>query len=54
MNNTIRIWNVEKDLELKYNLEDGPSDDLNFLEWHPKGNVLITGGKDKMIWMFNG
>lgn len=54
MNNQIRIWNVENDLELKYTLEDGPSDDLNFLEWHPKGNVLITGGKDKMIWMFNG
>jgi ribosome assembly protein SQT1 len=54
MNNKIRIWNTENDFELKYTLDDGPSDDLNFLEWHPKGNVLITGGKDYMIWMFNG
>ena len=53
MNNQIRVWNVE-DFELKCALEDGPSEDLNFLEWHPKGNVLITGGKDKLVWMFNG
>lgn len=25
-----------------------------FVEWHPKGNVLITGGKDYMVWMLNG
>lgn len=54
MNNKLRIWNVEKDFELKHTIEDGPEDDLNFVEWHPKGNVLITGGKDYLIWMFNG
>ena len=54
MNNHLRIWNIEKDLELKYTLDEGPTDDLNFIEWHPKGNVLITGGKDYLIWMFNG
>jgi WD40 repeat protein len=54
MNNQIRIWNTENDFSLKCALEDGPSEDLNFLEWHPKGNVLITGGKDLLIWMFNG
>ena len=27
---------------------------LCFVEWHPKGNVILTGGKDYMIWMFNG
>jgi ribosome assembly protein SQT1 len=54
MNNQIRIFNVDNDFELKATLEDGPSDDLNFLEWHPKGNVLITAGKDYLVWMFNG
>ena len=54
MNNHLRIWSVEKDFELKHTLNDGPSDDLNFLEWHPRGNVLITGGKDLLIWMYNG
>jgi WD40 repeat protein len=53
MNNPIRIWNVENNYELKATLE-GPSDDINFIEWHPKGNVIICGGKDLMIWMFNG
>jgi WD40 repeat protein len=53
MNNAIRVWDVEKDYELKSTLE-GPTDDLNFLHWHPKGNVILTGGKDYMIWMFNG
>lgn len=53
MNNPVRIWNAEKDFELKCTLE-GPSEDINFIEWHPKGNVVILGGKDYMIWMFNG
>lgn len=54
MNNKVRIWNTENDFELKCVLEDGPGDDLNFLEWHPKGNVMIMGGKDYLVWMFNG
>jgi WD40 repeat protein len=53
MNNILRIWSSET-LELKHAIEDGPTDDLNFLEWHPKGNVFITGGKDLLIWMYNG
>lgn len=53
MNNPIRIWDVESELKEKASLE-GPSEDMNFLEWHPKGNVVLTGGKDMMIWMFNG
>lgn len=52
MNNPVRIWNSEKNFELQATLE-GPSDDMNFVEWHPKGNVILLGGKDMMIWMFN-
>lgn len=55
MNNQLRIWNSENnEFELKYTLTDGPTDDLNFLEWHPKGNVFMTGGKDYLIWLYNG
>lgn len=51
----MRIWNAENNsFDLKYALADGPTEDLNFLEWHPKGNVFITGGKDYLIWLFNG
>jgi WD40 repeat protein len=27
---------------------------LLFVEWHPKGNAIICGGKDYMIWLMNG
>jgi WD40 repeat protein len=53
MNNPVRVWSLDTTFDLKCTLE-GPSEDMTFLEWHPKGNVLITGGKDKMVWMFNG
>ena len=54
MNNVLRVWDAEKDFELKCTLEGGPTEDLSFVEWHPKGNVILTGGKDYMVWMFNG
>lgn len=54
MNNFIRIWDVTSDLTLKTTIEDASSEDINFLKWHPKGNVLLAGGKDNMIWMFDG
>lgn len=54
MNNQLRIWDVDSDFTLRSTLEDGPSEDLNFLEWHPKGNVIMCGGKDFLVWMFNG
>lgn len=31
-----------------------PADDLNFVEWHPKGNAILCGGKDYMLWLMNG
>jgi WD40 repeat protein len=41
---------------LKCKLENGPSetDDINFVEWHPKGNAILCGGKDYMLWLING
>lgn len=52
MNNLVRVWNTEKDFDLQCTL-DGPSNDVNFIEWHPKANVVLCGGKDLMVWMFN-
>ena len=65
MNNVLRVWQVEDNpspmteiykLTLKCKLENGPSesDDLLFLEWHPKGNAVLTGGRDYMLWLMNG
>lgn len=43
-------------MTLRCVLDEGPDpkDDLNFVSWHPKGNVLLTGGKDNLIWLMNG
>jgi angio-associated migratory cell protein len=46
---TIRIWNVETG-ELKIVL-DGP-EDIEFAEWHVKGNAVVAGSKDGTIWMW--
>ena len=65
MNNVLRVWQVEDNpspmtdiykLTLKCKIENGPSEseDLLFLEWHPKGNAVLTGGRDYMLWLMNG
>lgn len=43
-------------MKLKCKLENGPaeSDDILFVEWHPKGNAILCGGKDYMLWIMNG
>ena len=65
MNNVLRIWELEEEgkdgdasacsFSVKCKLENGPSetDDILFVEWHPKGNALICGGKDYSIWLMN-
>ena len=32
---------------------DGPSGDINFLAWHPKGDVLLAGSSDGTAWMWS-
>ena len=58
MNNVLRIWSIEDDqsMKLKCKLENGPADtdDIQFVDWHPKGNAVICGGNDYMIWLMNG
>ena len=56
MNNVLRIWETSPDgnFKLKTTLENGPSDDILFTEWHPKGNAVLCGGKDFMLYLLNG
>ena len=58
MNNKLRIWDVENDMALKSTIEDLPENlDINFVEWHPKGNLImagVSGSDDYLIWLFNG
>ena len=56
MNNVLQVWNTSPDgmFTLKLKIENGPSEDINFVEWHPKGNAILCGGKDFMLYLFNG
>jgi WD40 repeat protein len=53
MNNQLRVWNVVDGFTLKTLIEEIPQEDMNFIEWHPTAPLLLTGGKDFMIWMVN-
>lgn len=64
-NNVFKVWQVQENnnpmtqshkLVKKCELTNGPSesDDMNFVEWHPKGNAILCGGKDYMLWLMNG
>ena len=46
---TIKIWKVENG-ELLLTLE-GP-EDVEWAQWHPKGNAIIAGSKDGTAWMW--
>ena len=51
----MRVWDSST-FTLKFSIDEGPDTqhDMNFVSWHPKGNVFLTGGKDNLIWMLNG
>jgi len=53
MNNQLRVWDVARGFALKKVVEDIPVEDMLFVEWHPTAPVLLTGGKDFMIWILN-
>ena len=61
MNNVLRVWQLDTEdgkieFKLKCKLDKGPDekDDILFAEWHPKGNAVLCGGKDYMLWIMNG
>lgn len=52
MDSTIKIWDFATGA-LKFTLE-GPSDEIRTIEWHQKGNALISGSADGTLWLWNG
>lgn len=46
----VSIWKVS-DGSLVQALE-GPEEDINWISWHPKGNVIIAGSVDMLVWMW--
>ncbi|GBC02923.1 hypothetical protein RclHR1_00490009 [Rhizophagus clarus] len=51
MDGKVKVWKVEN-RELILSLE-GP-DEIVWLDWHPKGNILLAGANDSTIWMWQG
>ncbi|CAB4412909.1 unnamed protein product [Rhizophagus irregularis] len=49
MDGKVKVWKVEN-RELILSLE-GP-DEIVWLDWHPKGNILLAGANDSTIWMW--
>ena len=41
MDATVKIWSVEEPGKLIETLE-GPGEDIEFISWHPKGNVALA------------
>merc|ERR1719473_246010 len=45
------VWQTA-DGTLVHKLE-GPGEDISWIDWHPKGNVLVAGSNDCTAWMWN-
>ena len=63
MGNPVSIYQVkqpESDSPIKFSelftlkrqIADS-SDDLTFLKWHSKGNMIVAGSRDTLVWMWN-
>ncbi|KAJ1848985.1 60S ribosomal subunit assembly or modification protein [Coemansia sp. RSA 2708] len=50
MDGKINVYNVEK--QKKVAALEGP-DEIQWLSWHPRGNVLLTGANDASLWMWS-
>jgi ribosome assembly protein SQT1 len=46
----VKVWSTE-DAKLIQTLE-GPGGSVDWLTWHPKGDVLLAGSEDFTLWMW--
>jgi hypothetical protein len=47
---TVKVWSTS-DGQLKQTLE-GPGGSVDWLAWHPKGDVVLAGSEDFTLWMW--
>lgn len=50
LDSSVRIWRVS-DGTCVQTLE-GPGDGVEWLQWHPKGDVVLAGSEDFTMWMW--
>ena len=51
MDGLVKIWNTA-DGSLVLTLS-GPSEDITWVQWHTKGDVVLAGSSDMSIWMWS-
>ena len=47
---TVKIWDSSNG-NLVQSLE-GPGEAVNWIDWHPKGDVVLAGSEDYSVWMW--
>ena len=53
MDGTVRVWNG-RDRFRQLHVLDGPSESIDWLTWHPRGDIILAGSSDFTAWMWNG
>lgn len=53
LDGTVRVWGVASGAFEEVNVLQGPGEDILWLAWHPKGNVLLAGSADSTCWMWS-
>ena len=48
---TIRVWNAQTGAH--FSTLEGPSEGLEWMEWHPRGNLLLAGTEGGSVWLWN-
>eukprot|EP00924_Labyrinthula_sp_SR-Ha-C_P002221 maker-scaffold_19-snap-gene-4.44-mRNA-1 protein AED:0.04 eAED:0.04 QI:85/1/1/1/0.75/0.6/5/20/420 len=51
LDSTVRIYSVKEEYKLILEL-NGPSAEIEWLSWHPKGNVIAAGSDDATSWLW--
>lgn len=46
----MRVWNAQTGAHLR--ALEGPADDVHWVVWHPKGDVVLAGSEDFSVWMW--
>lgn len=50
LDSSVRVWRVPEGALLQ--TLEGPSDSVEWLTWHPKGDVVLAGSEDFTMWMW--
>jgi ribosome assembly protein SQT1 len=51
MDGLVKVWTVADGAEAK--TLDGPTEDITWVQWHPKGDIVLAGSSDMSVWMWN-